>query len=947
MDKERVMAFQSLLYKNPLYTYVGSKERNMNILILGWNENMAAFVDQCLQAGQMNSHDLMLQVLAESAEENSEIYGKKRPALSRFIDIDGSLTEKCDEKYATLTFTNFDIEYFKDTDVEEQEDILLDILADAPNEKYHYFMVDLGEDIVNEKIAKVLKNVADTLIPTEKNLVHFVVNHKAEQEIADVLPVYIHEQLKITDICPELERMAYNAHLTWDDSINGDYIAEMQAFKSDEYNYLSSIAMALSIPYKLADLGIVLDNNYETVAQEFYEKIHDDINAELVSRMIELEHRRWLIYMCCDGWDAPEMGEEQTFYDECISRCSMKNAKEKIHPCIVRSSTATPLSTGEFSRKRILWDMKTDKDSLLEDNLDRMSVEVHRRMLVKANAFKKSDPLHTGEIRDIRKLVGKCNSDLLNREMERYIFCIKNILDGNWAYSKQYKRYQESFVKVLDRYDVSGKSDIENCLEKFNKKIWPVIEANLYRDYKKNDEVLVRKIPFILTYNVNLSLVMAFRTTTSLNVNDTIFKNVASATVIKPGKIIYLLYLEDSVNRDNIRQMIRAVSQYMRGKGIHCDIKLLISGLKSYHQDQIAKWVKTFDSLKHQDYITDFVINFTSCERETIDFWIENLKMERINLYDGSSNPFQSLQANGELLKAIQGMYPYFEFECRDKTFKNNDSCKYLSYIEDHTYLGIEEMFGLVGAEDMEYNYPVLGDEYKRLWNIYIGRNRGNKNRWKNNIRYSVKTWNVMCDTLEKYDECHAGCMEVDLKALESGYHGYQKWSDVLGILKELCGEFGGKQYLIPQKENGKMIGFQYSNDDIKNVLTKAGDILEIYTFFKLCEEGYFDEIACGYRFSWEDDKINNELDLVLTKGFQSLIIECKARSKLDQNFYFKLSSLADLFGIGVNKVLLTTAKTDEGDNRMQKERGNILGIRTISDIDEIQNIGDELKKLL
>lgn len=205
-----------------------------------------------------------------------------------------------------------------------------------------------------------------------------------------------------------------------------------------------------------------------------------------------------------------------------------------------------------------------------------------------------------------------------------------------------------------------------------------------------------------------------------------------------------------------------------------------------------------------------------------------------------------------------------------------------------------------------------------------------------------------MCDTLENFGELYPEKETIYLNELEAEYRGYQRWNDILNIIKELAGEYGGKQYLIPEKSEDKMIGFRYANPDIKSVLTKAGDILEIYTYFTLCEKGQFDEIACGYRFRWEDEKVNNELDLVLTKGFQSVIIECKARSKLVQDFYFKLNSLVDIFGIGAHKVLLTTANTDNNDdNRMQRERGNMMGITTISEIDDIQNIADKLSELM
>lgn len=82
--------------------------------------------------------------------------------------------------------------------------------------------------------------------------------------------------------------------------------------------------------------------------------------------------------------------------------------------------------------------------------------------------------------------------------------------------------------------------------------------------------------------------------------------------------------------------------------------------------------------------------------------------------------------------------------------------------------------------------------------------------------------------------------------------------------------------------------------------------------------------------------------------SIMSLIVECKARSKLDQNFYFKLNSLVDMFGVGAHKVLLTTANTeDNDDNRMQRERGNMMGITTISEIEEIQDIAETLMALL
>lgn len=211
-----------------------------------------------------------------------------------------------------------------------------------------------------------------------------------------------------------------------------------------------------------------------------------------------------------------------------------------------------------------------------------------------------------------------------------------------------------------------------------------------------------------------------------------------------------------------------------------------------------------------------------------------------------------------------------------------------------------------------------------------------------------------MCDLLEEFDTRYPNSEYVVLSRLKNHFQLSEKWrnvqhrwNDILNILKELAGELGGKQYLIPERVDGEMTGFRYSHPDIKQILTKAGEILEICTYFAICETGWFDEIACGYRFHWEGERVNNELDLVLTRGFQSVIVEAKARTRLNQDMFFKLSSLADMFGIGTHKVLLTTADAEYGDNEMQMERGRMMGITTISDIDALQHIAQMLTELL
>ena len=946
MKESYNLAAQNLLYHRPLYEYIGSSETGMNVLVLGWSSFSEAFVDQCLQAGQMDSHQLSISVRAAGSTDIKAAYLSTRPALCDFVSVNGSLNGTGLEAYAILNFDELD-------ENKLDEDLLVDILSDAPDEKFHYFLVSFDNGGQNLNTAQILQRAVDILMPSDIRTIHYV-SHDGQEAPDGLIAVRTDALDKATDIDPELERMAYNAHMVWSDSINGDAKKELERFRADSYNFQSSVALALSVKYKLADLGVFAADNH-AAAQQFYDLIQSAENNETVNRVIALEHRRWVLDRVCQGWTAPKPEERLKFYDSCAKMQSNRDNERHIHPCIVRSQADPPLSGGAFAASRTAWDIRNPELEKDLDDLDQMSLELHRRLLVHANTYRKSNPMEKGTIDEIRRKLYDCSCpDSVLREWERFTFCIKNILDGNVAFSKKYKQHREQFASKLF-LEIPDQLYVEQRLAQIDQQIWCVTEANLYRDYKKNDEILVKKIPFILTYSIHLSMAAGFRVTSTLNMlNDSLFANVASATVIKPERITYLLRLDDSAHPGIISHTIRKVHQYMSVKGIRCQLVFLITGLRQKHEKRYGQWRHCFDSLKNDGCIFDYKLQFAEKDQASVSFWSEELSRRQIDIFDGTANLFQSMQANGAFLESIKNRYPYFEFDRKSKAFRHNEDCRFLSYIEDRTYLGIEEMFGLAGAENIQYYYPVLGNEYRKLWNIYTGQNRGNPAYRKKNIRHCIKNWNTMCDLLEDFDIRYPNSDAISLSKLKNHFQVSEKWrnvqyrwNDIMSILKELAGELGGKQYLIPERIKGEISGFRYSHPDIKQVLTKAGEILEICAYFAICEAGWFDEVACGYRFHWEGDRVNNELDLVLTRGFQSVIVEAKARTRLDQDMFFKLTSLADMFGIGTHKVLLTTADAEYGDNEMQMERGNMMGITTISDILEIQNIADALMSLL
>jgi hypothetical protein len=72
----------------------------------------------------------------------------------------------------------------------------------------------------------------------------------------------------------------------------------------------------------------------------------------------------------------------------------------------------------------------------------------------------------------------------------------------------------------------------------------------------------------------------------------------------------------------------------------------------------------------------------------------------------------------------------------------------------------------------------------------------------------------------------------------------------------------------------------------------------------------------------------------------------------LDAQFYYKLSGLANCFGINAKAVLIADTEEDEDDetacvNSMQRARGDMMGVVTIWKKTDISNIGNTLMRVL
>lgn len=1085
------IVIQKMLYDHPLYESLTPGKSQIHVLVIGSGTYGQKFIDQCLQAGQMKGYSLCVSAVSPTPDEDREAYLQFRPALRRFVDVNGSMADD-PRAYAAVRFLSIHeacgytdtqtCQFVRGRRKPENERIVGDLIGSSvkKGELYDYIFIALGSSGLNYEIARLCRDEASVWGEAVSCPICYISEQPPRKtrprHDSMLYPVYVKEPITPDTINPLLEQMAFNTDISWNSSLNIDVKASFGQFRNDAYRYGSSLAYALSIPYKLFSIGILLQiqgrhftqgqfpgftlvDHASEAAAVFMKEILEKKDTEPAAKakfdtLVCLEHQRWVLSMVCEGWDVPTDGKGQLDLGRCVSEGMVKNKAKQTHPCIVFSTEATPLSGASYQENgHQKWENPNIDPEL--DELDRMSVELHQRFREKASVFKAGNPLQGEDILAIEALISTVEESV-TRAYRQLLFCLKNILNGVESYTRQFDYYRQCFTDTLELVPEEVRRNVLARLDLISKGFFPVIEANLYRDYKANDEILVEKIPFILTYHFQDTLALAFEDGKEQNGrNEAVFANVAAATVLCPEKILYLYSYTAETKIDALLTKLSAVVNYLGKRRVHCEVSLAVAfpaDMSDKSRAALQGALEQFGTRKQTDINASFagweILDYSDCD-EAVSALLECMKAHQVSLYDGSTAMFDSALDNAAFVgQLLQSGLPYFEFDWKRKRFTKHIRCDYLQYIQDHSSIRIHDMFALMNAEDTRFHLPEFAEDYATLWNIYTGADTPGSR-----FDYSVGNWNHLCKLLADYEKRQKPIAVIQLSGRAAArkkhltyvlpaftlktvqallgklieYKVIEKDANVGGYTSENCKveittdetfepafqqlfarpeillsyygvdavkrvEYGVEyvqlvyhdlkvsglnlnpdgrgryefQLKILQKLNRHhyicqlryapdtphIVSFAYTSPRIKKLLTSAGEILEVYTYYQILNTGYFDDVACGYEFRWQDGDVKNELDIVATKGFQSVIVECKAVQKLELDYYHKLHSIAEHFGIGTKKVLVgnTYRRNDaviNASNHMQRSRGNQLNIVTISDEKEIGNIGQTLKGLM
>lgn len=985
--KDYTGTIQNLLYCYPLYNYI-NKEK-VNVLVFGYSGITEKFIDFAFEMAQVNGYKLSITVVSDNADTKNK-YLKDRPVFHKFFSIDDEIL---DDDYGLLSFNTI---IFGNI-----EDKISELLLNDEGDKYAYLFIGSDSDELNSRIAKICADCRDLLDA------NFVINCVADNGNFENGINYVHrdDSIESHKDFRTLKSMAFNCHLVWNYSKLLDMRKLQRQFLSN-YNYVACLSYVISLKYKLASIGIdFLDS---AAPKEFYRLINSKAPADkmAIEDMVANEHKRWNVNMICRGFKTSESMEKFV---------SGKESKANgYHPCLVRGTGVQMLNSDEWRKKNNeKWESPSNKDLESLDELDRVSVLLHREYLKRANKIKRENIIPQSDIDIINKLL-EGNAKAKNT-FDKYYICLQEISAGNSAKTALYDHYYSALIKELNNVPINQSKILRKRVNALAASFSTILESEKYIDYKQYDVDLIKKIPFILTYKSNLHIgipidLMNIKPT----VNTAAFRIVESALLINPSRITYICEFERS-DLINLIKMLEYAIKSMDSHNLRSVINICL--LANYPLSE--QEMKQITSLSDRIHSVEII--------KTEEEFAEYSKKRHLQIFESNRTRSSSIIERYEC--CCKSSYKYN----RNTNKFDTTNCDEVRYISFAPFLKISDIFEFKSSID-DYSFPDMQKDYKCFWGLYKSGKFGSEKRWKalcgllseqneankfeiknigeenskktyliekvclDSIKklckqiqnanstiscyielYSNNSYNLtinapsgfhaiitdlLCETYKLYDpnsiniRVFKGKAYLYYDSLNTGIINSSTIKKVLEPLnttfsdiKPLLDEIRDKGYirnLSGNETNG--ISFSYSTHQVKDVMTQSGRILELFVYYKLIETGLFDDVANSVEIHWGSDDAENEIDIIATRGYKVLIIECKAQIALIQEYYNKLSRLDSDYGL--NSVPVIVADTLEiekhsEENAKMMEIGNRVGIHTVFKKNDISNIGSILGSIV
>ena len=998
-------ALQDHLYRQPLFRWCGS-EGTLRVLIIGFGGWGQKFLDLCLQVGQIPRRNLEVRLASDEPEDWS-FYLEERPALPDFFAVDGSPAGRAEEPYGRISFQTVKLAR---EDRAQNAAVLRELLAPCGNEPC-YVLIALGADKFNQQAAVACRQAAKAL--RLKCCISYA--WEGEPDTASrgrgLYPVCLASKLR-DDLGDQLERMAFNVHLVWQKDQDVDSRAVRAAFLK-RYNHDSCISHALSLKYKLYSVGIDLEAlGPEESARRFAAVGLED--GALKNQLICAEHRRWVTEKLCAGWrrlepltDCLRVGtrceqekrhvcmvtsrpdqklaenfsgqklskwdqgqEELEELDELdrmsveLHRLYMKQAEtarqqslfpsaalEELQSRLSGSAEAVPLLQEWSACARELWNGERNKVTLYRGRLDALLQTVRQLSGTESAVL-------TAQIQALDAIFAPAVAAMEYRDYKQddiaLVEQIPYLLTYTQAISLAVPLSLGDNTAVFANVAAAAVVDPERLilLDWLEEEVWDekrkeaLSYLSAYLDKKRlraRVELLVVQTQKGKDQDVSL-LEKELNSCTAGRVRKVRWLHVADSQQLVPA-LLHQLNLRRGKGVLALERNCTQLSAFLQGAGFYEHFpcyRFDCAGLRFIHTKDcdLFRYISRKPSIQVSD-LSAFrrSRSMRSCQPEFFSDY-QRLWRQYRAMTPTWKQMCQILREHSEKQDVIAvfsrpaagggapATYRYLlPASCGAGAGKVLDAL-----VRAGTAAGDSRVSGLTtgSCEVVVSDQWVQREPYDQLFS----------RPWMLLEKESLK---ICPDTRTHrvrvcFDNLQVRNVQIDPTRREAILKLLNFFAGI-GYLSGLCVRDGG-------------VDFTYATRAVKQLLTTAGRMLEVYVYHKAKETGQFDDVVSGLELEWKQAGAANEFDCVLTLGFTSLFVECKARAELDQEFYYKISELTRRFGINARAVLVADTREcrfydSAARNQTQRERGAQMGVITIWDQKEIDDIGNTLLRVI
>lgn len=977
------------LFKYPVFEALKPKDDTINVMVLGCGYYGQQILDQVIPLLQIPDKFLNITIVAVNVED-MEKYCNNRPDLKRFFVINGN-EQNIDEKYGEINFVQFEFDKEKCICKEELENVSCELLSKNSLEKDpDLIFVALGNDDLSYGVARNCSGLYNGAN------VYYIQEFETKDFEGHLCPINFKIDVKNDSKYREMERYAFNLHLLWEAVWTGDFSKIEERFY-EKYNYLSNLAGVNNIFAKLCYLGIDVKDSIEKSAIEYSEKLGD---ADKINELIYMEHRRWVAEKICAGWTKRKVKDVDNF--------DSKDKNDKKHICLVPSRKDQKLSDLGLTKWK-------ESSLMNLDPLDQVSVNLHLHYEVHSKKigdlmgyfrramsdFSLSTPRANFAfdtlISNVAAIINKDRTKVSQYEKHKSAFldsfeserqkeAIKSALEDfekkfNWVlYSLEYKNYKDEDIKIVENVPF---------ILTYNP------NAAMLMEFKCDEQCLVDNIAVPSVINPQkIFYVSKIKKDEDFEKIKNSLANVQNFKKFKGLRSdLSLFIVSDKTNLDEQKSSLK----------VECGDVEVNYGTYDDCKKQLAEIIKITEMVlvDGKSDLLGKVLEENEFKNSVLRYKFNSKKLifedgELLNFIPAKNNfTVNDMLALRSNVLSRDSLPPKFEL------YKNMyDVCLYgPSYDETKKYIGtpgkqvwftlcrkLKEYFMKVDSigqfskasknSTREYSFSALmscQDSISEIINKlveykFIANN--SSITVKNSELCQVKIYDISGNDENEYKklfskvECltdpnliniwfDSKRLHIDCCNLKVENFMYNEASDVKHCqIEELLGWMEKAGYIVFLEKNiFGAFSFRFLSKSYRDLFTQEGRVLEIFLYHKLLDSQLFDDVVLGKHICIDSSDSDNELDIIVTKGFSSAFVEVKACTKLEEKYYDKLNNLTQKFGAGSYSVLVQDTSAygiykDENDRI--KADGEKLGVITLNDSDEVRNnFPQKLSKIL